>query len=68
MIESEEVKFIIQINGKKRSILNAIKDIDENDLLKLAKKNKIINKHLENKEIKKVIFVQNRLMNILTND
>ena len=68
LLETEEVKFVIQVNSKKRSILNVIKNTSENDLLKLAKENKIINKYLENKKIKKVIFVQNRLMNILTND
>ena len=67
-LDLEEVNFVIQINGKKRAILNAKKSIRENDLLKLVKENKMINKHLERKNIKKIIFIQNRLMNILTND
>ena len=67
-LDLEEVNFVIQINGKKRAILNAKKDINENDLLKLAKENKMINKYLDKKNTKKIIFVQNRLMNILTND
>ena len=64
----EEVNFVVQINGRKRAILNAKKNIKENDLLKLAKENKMIDRYLDKKDIKKVIFVQNRLMNILTND
>ncbi len=67
-LDLEEVNFVIQINGKKRAILNAKKSIRENDLLKLVKENKMINKHLERKNIKKIIFIKNRLMNILTND
>ena len=67
-LDLEEVNFVIQINGKKRAILNAKKSIRENDLLKLVKENKMINKHLKRKNIKKIIFIQNRLMNILTND
>ena len=67
-LDLEEVNFVIQINGKKRAILNAKKSIRENDLLKLVKENKMINKHLQRKNIKKIIFIQNRLMNILTND
>ena len=39
----------------------------ENDLLKLVKENKNIDKYITKKEIKKIIFVQNRLMNILLN-
>ena len=36
--------------------------------MKLVKKDKIIDKYLNNKEIRKVIFVENRLMNILVNE
>ena len=67
-METEEVKFVIQVNGKKRAILNVKKNISENDLLKLAKDNKSVDKYLNNVEINKVIFVQNRLLNILTNE
>ncbi len=67
VLDNEEVKFVIQINGKKRAVLNVKKDISENDLLKFLKINKTIDKYLKDKEIIKVIFVKNRLMNILTN-
>ncbi len=68
ILDNEEVKFVIQINGRKRAILNVKKDISENELLKLAKDNNIIDKYLSNAKINKVIFVQNRLINILTNE
>ena len=68
ILDTAEVKFVIQVNGKKRAILNVKKDISENDLLKLAKENKSVDKYLNNVEINKVIFVQNRLLNILTNE
>ena len=67
-LELDEINFIIQINGKKRAILKTKKNISENDLLKLVKENKNIDKYLTKKEIKKIIFVQNRLMNILLNE
>ena len=41
------------------------KDIEEKELLEIVKKDKIIEKYLNNKKIKKIIFVKNRLMNIL---
>ena len=68
ILDNEEVKFVVQINGRKRAILNVKKDISEDELLKLAKDNNIIDKYLSNAEINKVIFVQNRLINILTNE
>tara|TARA_B100000886_G_scaffold208257_1_gene144089 strand:+ start:815 stop:3358 length:2544 start_codon:yes stop_codon:yes gene_type:complete len=67
-LEKKEIKFVIQINGKKRAILNVNKDIDQNDLLNIAKEDKAIFKYLDKRETKKVIFIKNRLLNILTND
>jgi len=67
-LELDEVNFVIQINGRKRLILKAKKHIKENDLLKLVQENKIIDKYINTKKIKKVIFVENRLMNILINE
>ena len=67
-LEKEEVKFVIQINGKKRALLNVEKDIGEKDLLEIVKRDKIIFKYLDNKNIKKIIFVKNRLINILINE
>ena len=67
-LEKEEVNFVIQINSKKRHILKLKKDILESDLLEFVKKDKIMEKYLNNKAIKKVIFVKNRLMNILLDE
>ena len=68
VLENEEINFVIQINGKKRTILSIKKGSKEKDIMKLIKKDKMIDKYLNNKEIKKVIFVENRLMNILVNE
>ena len=68
LIQEGEVNIVIQINGRKRAILNLKKDINENDLLKIAKENKLVDKYLNNKSVKNVIFVQNRLINILTHE
>ena len=68
ILNTEEVKFVIQINGRKRAILKVKKDITEHEILKLAKNDKSIDKYLNNLEINKVIFVKNRLINILVNE
>tara|TARA_Y100001935_G_scaffold131326_1_gene108726 strand:- start:608 stop:1510 length:903 start_codon:yes stop_codon:yes gene_type:complete len=68
MLEKDDLSFVIQINGKKRSILNVKKDILERELLEIVKKDKNTEKYLKNMEIKKIIFVKNRLMNILINE
>ena len=68
ILEDENIQFVLQINGKKRSIFNVKSGIKENELLEIVKKDNICKKYLINKNIKKIIFVQNRLMNILTNE
>ena len=68
IIQNDDVKIVIQVNGKKRSILKVKKDIQEKDLIELIKKDQTSKKYLDKKDIKKVIFVKNRLMNILLND
>ena len=68
MIEDENLNIVIQINGKKRLILNEKKGIGESELLEQAKKDKNIKKYLEKKQLKKVIFIKDKLINILIND
>ena len=64
-IEDEHVTVVIQINGKKRGTLNLKKDTDQKELLSLIKKDEKLNKYLESKEIKKQIFVKNKIMNLI---
>ena len=64
-LEKSEISYVIQINGKKRLLLNAEKDISEDNLFDMVKKENLLDKYLNNTKIKKIIFVKNRLMNIL---
>jgi len=61
----EEINFVVQINGKKRAILKAKRDVTEKEILKIIKPNQEIEKFLKGQEFKKIIFVQNRLINII---
>ena len=61
----DKIEYVIQINGKKRSLINAMKDIEEKVLLELVENDTLLNKYLKDTKIKKIIFVKNRLMNIL---
>ena len=66
LIEDEIINFVIQINGKKRGILKTKMNIEENEILEKIKNDKLIDKYIDNASIQKTIFVQNRLINILT--
>ena len=66
-LEKQNISFVIQINGKKRGLLNVKKDINENELLEMIKIDKTMSKYFNVSDIKRVIFVKNRLINILLN-
>ena len=64
-LENTTIDYVIQINGKKRSIINAEIDLRQELLFELVKKDKLLDKYLKDLSVKKIIFVKNRLMNIL---
>ena len=64
-IKEEISVVVIQINGKKRGLVNTKLDLLEDDIMKLIKDDKNLNKYLTNKEIKKKIYIKNKLMNII---
>ena len=59
------INFVVQINGKKRGVINSKRDITEKDLFHIIEEEPSIKKYIENKEIKKRIFIPNRLINII---
>ena len=64
-LKKESYNVVIQINGKKRDLMNFNKDINEKDLLLEIKNNVKINKFLKDKEIKKSIYIKNKLINLI---
>ncbi len=64
-LNEDSVKIVIQINGRKRDIIECKKDITEEEVI-LSVKNKIeLNKYFENKEILKNIYVKNKIINFI---
>ncbi len=68
LLQEEKVDYVVQINGKKRLILNESRDMDQESLLKIIKSNKLSEKYVKDKSIDKIIFVKNRLINLLINE
>ena len=56
---------VVQINGKKRGIIDTKKDINEDDLIKLISNDEKIIKHFDKNKIKKKIYIKNKLINII---
>ena len=61
----ESINFVVQINGKKKALLRVKRNMSENDILTEIQSRDEIEKVLKNQEIKKTIFVSNRLINII---
>jgi leucyl-tRNA synthetase len=68
LIKKDYFDVVIQINGKKRAIINAINNESEENIFSKSLAIKNIKVILKEKNIIKKIFIKNRLLNIVTND
>ena len=64
-LDEKYVNIVIQVNGKKRSLIRIEKDLDEKKLLESVKKDKKISNFLEKKSVFKHIIVKNKLVNLI---
>ena len=55
----------VQVNGKTRGDITVAKDADQDTALQLAKENDRVQRQLDGKEIKKVIYVPGRILNLI---
>jgi leucyl-tRNA synthetase len=65
LIKDDEVKIVIQVNGKVRAEMLIQIDETEEGIKAKALDNDVIIKFIDGKEIRKVIYVKNRLLNIV---
>ena len=65
LLVDDKVKIAIQINGKLRSEIEVEKDREEESVKSLAITDKKIEKYLEGNEIKKIIYVPGKIINIV---
>jgi len=65
LLIEKNINFVVQINGKKRGLVEVDRDMNQDKLLKKIKVDSNLVKYLENKKIKKTIFIKNKLINII---
>jgi len=65
LIKEEMITLVIQINGRIRDKIEVGADISEEEAKKLTLEREKVKKWIEGKEIKKVIFVPGRIINIV---
>lgn len=66
-LEADEVVIVLQVNGKMRANITVTSDIkaDQAQIEKVALSNERIMKFVEDKEVKKVIFVPGKILNFI---
>ncbi|MGE5802481.1 MAG: leucine--tRNA ligase [Gemmatimonadota bacterium] len=60
-----EVEIAVQVNGKLRSRLTVPRGTGEKEVVERALADESVKKHVDGKKVKKVIYVQDRLVNLL---
>jgi len=65
LVKEKKITLIIQINGKVREKMAAEAGISEEEAKKIALESKKIKKYLKGKEVKRIIFVPDKLINIV---
>lgn len=64
-LQSSTIEMMVQVNGKLRAKLQVAKDSDRDTLQKLALANEHVKKFADGKDIKRVIVVPNKIINIV---
>ena len=65
LLIEKNTKIVIQINGKKRGLIEVEKGIEEKKLFEILYKQENLVKYLADKEIKRKIFIKDKLVNII---
>ena len=65
ILKENKVKIVIQINGKKRGLIETKQNINEKDLLSIINKDEKLKKYLIESEIKKKIYIKDKLINLI---
>ncbi len=61
----ETITYVVQVNGKVRGRFDLPKDQNQEAILKAAKEHPHLIHYLEGKDIEKIVFVPNKLLNIV---
>ena len=64
-LEKKILEIVLQLNGKKRGLISCDTNINEKELLNLIESDNQYKKYFKDKTIIKIIYVKNRLINLI---
>jgi leucyl-tRNA synthetase len=67
-LKEEEVEVAVQVNGKLKAVIKVPVDAQEDTVKSIALAQEKVAKALENKKLKKVVYVKNKLINLVVSD
>jgi len=69
MLEGEQIEIPVQVNGKTRAVIEVDPAVAKSqpEVIKVIMDNQQVSKYLENKKIAKIIFVANKIINLIVN-
>ena len=62
-VENRKIQLVVQINGKTRDVLTIEKNLNEREVNKIVQTFPKAKKYLDNKKIKKTVYVKNKIIN-----
>src|SRR3989344_5522085 len=65
LAESKKIVLVVEVNGRVRDKIEVDRGIDREEAEKLALKSNKVTKYLQNKRVKRVIFVPDKLINLV---
>ncbi|MCU5746852.1 leucine--tRNA ligase [Staphylococcus sp. SQ8-PEA] len=65
LLQDEEIEIVVQVNGKLRAKLTISKDLSKDEMEQVALDNENVKAAIEGKDVKKVIAVPQKLVNIV---
>lgn len=65
LVQDETIMLVVQVNGKVRDKMEVLADISEEDAKKKALASERVQKFIDGKEVRKIIFVSGKLVNIV---
>jgi leucyl-tRNA synthetase len=67
-LKEEEVEIAVQVNGKLRAVVKVPIDAQEDTVKSIVLAQEKVAKALENKKLQKVVYVKNKLINLVVSD
>jgi leucyl-tRNA synthetase len=65
LVVEDQVEVVIQVSGKTRSRVSVPRDAVEKDVVAAAQRDAAVRRFTEGKEVRKVVYVPNRLLNLV---